>query len=103
MSDGLEALGECDEVFDAEALGAEVEDRVGAVETFRQQRLQGVPQGLAFLSESGFGQLEKVIDLFGGDQRFVIQFDADDRRVCNGCTLLSRTSERAAASVSSIT
>ena len=33
----LQHLGEADEVFDGEALGAEVEDRVAGVETFGEQ------------------------------------------------------------------
>ena len=47
-------LGQGHEVLDAEAFGAQVEDGVGGVESFRQERLEGIPQGLAPLVESGF-------------------------------------------------
>ena len=51
-----EPEGEVDEVLDAEALRAKVEDRLsglGQPSGFLEQRLQGVAQGLAPLSESG--------------------------------------------------
>ena len=67
-----EAEGEVDEVFDAEAFGAEVEDRPfgsaqGPVGIIAQgsvgiNRLQGVAQGLAPLSESGLhDSLEQLL------------------------------------------
>ena len=59
-----EAEGEVDEVFDAEAFGAEVEDRPfgSAQGPVGINRLQGVAKGLAPLAESGlYNSLEKLL------------------------------------------